>query len=201
MPFGAGYKAAASGAFKGAGTSAGMSFLGGPYAAGALAAAGALQGYLQSRAANKFYKDISGKVEGALDPSNFLRYVGATNRAINPAVSQITQDALTAGNTAARGISANVNRAGLGNTGVGLALGAGARVGASRGASTLRAQMRLEALREARQLQQLEVSSYLALLDGGRFGAVSPTSATLSGAGSGFEAYQYAKRAEMMGGR
>lgn len=180
------------------GAATGASFLANPLVGLGIAGVGAFTSFLGARSQRKFFDDISGRIEDTLSPQGFQsRYrdllgqnAGFEQSAL--AASRIQAEAQGAG-TAAR-----FRRAGL--SGVGETLAQGVQSGVASRSRRARDAFRMELAKQAREQQFAEARALQGLLQT-PYGAVSPTSAALSGAGVGLEAWQNAKFAEQLAGR
>lgn len=163
-----------------------------------IAGVGAFTSFLGARRQRKFFEDIQGRFEEALsDEAIGARYRSflAENRG---AFTAQERDVRVEAEARATGAAARFRRAGL--SGIGETVGAGIKANISTRARRARDVFRVELLKQARETQFAEAQAIRGLLST-PYGAVSPASAAIGGAGAGLEAFQNARFAEQFAGR
>ena len=175
-----------------------LSLLSNPFVAGGVVAAGALSNFLGANRQSSFYNDLQGRITGASSPDRLDAIFRTLIQAESGTFNRISRGEQLGAQTSAERTRASFRRAGL--SGVGESVAGGADISAFLKGQRARDVFRIELLKRAQDQQRLEVNSLMGLLNT-PFGAVSPASAALSGAGTGIEALVNAKYAEQLAGR
>jgi hypothetical protein len=171
-------------------------FTGSPLGMGLTIGGGLLQGLLSGNQANNRF----GQAMDFLSPQSMDKEFANVMRTLMPGINARSNAMNLAGQRQQHGIKARIARGGLGNTGIGGDMASGVAAGAGFKGAQLRGDMEIAAMREAYQRNTARSRTIMGML-ATPYGAVSPMSSMLSGAGRGMEAAQMAKWAEILAGR